>query len=232
MGTARSLNAVIGILVLVAAAGVLGRWARFTRTAAAVAYTPPLSPLETIPHEIGPYQGRDIPLRADVMQVAGVDTYIQREYLNRATGKRLLLYIGYWGRENIGTGHGPEVCYPAAGWKTDSPPVERSLKQAAGTAGKPVPVALHRFERTEPEGVHRIAVGFLAVVSGRYQASSRGVFWHRPGYLLPDGGHYLTQVHVSTVPEADGWEEADADILELMELALPFLAERLPRGVE
>lgn len=232
MEKARPIQVIAVLLLLLAVVGGASRWARSSRAAAAAAYTPPLAPLETIPMDIGGYRGRDIPLRADVMQTAGVDTYIQREYVNPTTGKRVLLYIGYWGRENIGTGHGPEVCYPAAGWKIDSPAEEKPIPGVIVGDGQTVRAGFFRFVRTEPEGIRRIAVGFVAVVSGQYQPSSRGVFWHRPGYLLPDGGHFLAQVHVSAVPRADEWDAADADILEFMELALPLLAERLPRGVE
>lgn len=216
-------------LALLLVAGVLNRWARSTRAAAAAAFVPLVEPLDSIPQQIGPYRGQDVPLRADVMQAAGVDSYVQREYVDHASGRRILLYVGYWGRENIGAGHGPEVCYPAAGWQVDSAAQEQLIRVPDRETAA---MGLHRFVRMEPEGIRRCAVGFLAVVSGRLQPSSRGVFWHRPGYTLPDGGHFLAHVHVSALPARAEWEDAEADIIEFTELVMPYINASLPQGIE
>ena len=177
--------------------GTLLRWVRVSRAAEAMVYTPPVKPLSELPEQIGRYRSAgDLPLATAVLDAAGVDCFVQRRYVDPASGKQMLLYVGYWGRENQGTGHGPEVCYPAVGWTVESPASQRTLNFRPPGRSMPAAMALHRFIRTEPEGVQRRAVGFLTAASGEYATSSRGIFRHRPG-RLHGAGHYLAQIHVS-----------------------------------
>ncbi|MFQ5591524.1 MAG: exosortase-associated EpsI family protein [Phycisphaerae bacterium] len=208
--------------------GTLLRWVRISRAKEAFVYTPLAEPLTELAGEIGPYKFvRDVPLTADILNAAKVDQFVQRDYVNPATGRHMLLYVGYWGRENQGTGHGPEVCYPAVGWTADAPVALRTLSFRPPDASVPTVMALHRFVRAEPEGLEMRAVGFLAVVSGEFKSSSRGVFWHSPGRLL-GGGHYLTQVQVSCTTSSETWEQQESDIVAFMEALLPSLVQCLP----
>jgi hypothetical protein len=163
-----------------------------------------------------------------VVDVAGVDAFVQRDYVDSASGKHMLVYVGYWGRENQGMGHGPEVCYPAVGWSSEAAATMRTVRFRDTERSAPVVMALHRFVRTEPEGIKQRAVGFLTSASGEYKPSSRGVFWHRPG-MLHRGGHYLTHIQVSCQVATDNWEKDESDIVDFMEALLPHLAECLPR---
>lgn len=217
-------------LVLVVTAGGLNRWVRSSRANTSLLQTPLALPLAEIPVQIGPYVARDVELSEDILRVAAVDEFIHREYFDPDSGRRLLVYIGYWGRENVGMGHGPEVCYPAAGWGVDAPARRETVSFQSPQTVLNATTAMHRFVRTEPEGVARCAVGFVSVVSGEYQPSSRGVFWHRPGHSRPEGGHYLTHVHVSAFPPTNGWEKADTDILRFMKHLLPELSKCLPQA--
>ncbi|MBI4718564.1 MAG: exosortase-associated EpsI family protein [Planctomycetes bacterium] len=228
--TNRSLLVVA--LVVLLGVGAVNRWVRVSRAGAAHALTPLALPLAEIPTEIGPYTARDIPLSSDVMRVAAVDSYVQREYLDGGTGRRIVLYVGYWGRENVGMGHGPEVCYPAAGWSVDAPPFDYALSFDDLAGPVKAVLAFHRFFRAQPEGVARCAVGFVAVTSGEYRPSSRGVFFHQPGSSRPEGGHYLAQVHISAYPDEGGWVAAEQDIVEFAAMILPHVARCLPRAAD
>ena len=218
-------SAVVALLVT----GTLLRWVRVSRATEAMAYTAPAKPLAELPEFIGRFRFvKDLPLTSAVLKAAGVDSFIQRDYVDPASGKHLLLYVGYWGRENRGAGHGPEICYPAVGWTADCAAIERPLGFRASGESTPAVMALHRFIRSEPEGIEKRAVGFLAVASGEYRPSSRRLFWHRPG-KSHGRGHYLAQVQVSCPVPSGIWEQGESRIVAFMEALLPHLSDYLPQ---
>jgi len=224
---------VIGLATaLVVSAGVLHRWVRVTRAGYALRYTPLRSPLSSVPDRIGPFTlEQELPLDTDLLRAANVDAYVNRVYKDPVSGGRLLLYAGYWASENAGMGHGPDVCYPAVGWRPEGEPRERIVRFADGPKTREATVTLHRFSHAEPEGIERRSVGFTAVVSGAFLGSSRSVYWHRPVRAGTDGGHYLAQVQVASVASDGAWETTESDIVAFMELALPHLAQCLPATV-
>lgn len=229
MGTSLKIwpAAVVLCLVLIGA-GTLNRVVRASRASSAAEVTPPAQPLADIPIALGPYVGRDVPLDSDVLRAAKVDAFIHREYRDTISGRSLLLYVGYWGRENVGMGHGPEVCYPAAGWHVDTAVRELPLRFSVGEGEVSTSLGMHRFIRTEATGIHRCAVGFLASARGDFFASSRGKFWHTPGRLLPEGGHYLAQIHVSAYPSGEEWDEAEAEVTTFLKMMMPYVTQCLP----
>ena len=178
-------------------------------------------PLTDIPLEIGPYvMSRDVPIASDVVRVADVDSFLSREYVDRVTGARMHLYVGYWGRENIGMGHGPEVCFPAAGWQSDGQAEHQALRFVAVDGRETeAEIAIHHFVRIEPEGTERVAVGFVAVADGRFQPSSRGVFLHRP--RVGSDKAFLAHIDVMMPITNSDWEESDASIVAFMKAFLP-----------
>lgn len=229
MGTSLKSWQIAALLcVLLIGAGTITRKVRASRATYASTVTPPAMPLAEIPIALGPYVGRDIPLDSDVLRAANVDSFVHREYRDPISGRSLLLYVGYWGRENVGMGHGPEVCYPAAGWHVDTG--MRELPFSFNSGGKEISprLAMHRFMRTEAMGIHRCAVGFLAAARGEFFASSRGMFWHAPGHHSPEGGHYLAQIHVSAYPSSDGWDEAEAEIQVFLKMMMPYVTQCMP----
>ncbi|UCC30275.1 MAG: exosortase-associated EpsI family protein [Phycisphaerales bacterium] len=218
-------------MILLLCAGALHRWVHVTRASQALNHTPLARPLSEIPSSIGQFSlERNVPLESDVLRVSDVDSFLNRAYVDPVSGDRVLLFVGYWGRENVGTGHGPEVCYPAVGWNAEWEPAERIVRfdTAAGTFEAPMMV--HRFSRTEPEGIIQRAVGFTAVVGGEFRASSRGVFWHRPSGGRRTGGAYLTHVQVSAPVFGEAWDAGESDVAAFMELLLPQLVRCLPRA--
>lgn len=216
-------------LVTLLCTGTLLRWVQVSRATEAMVYTPPTRPLSLLPKQIGRYTFvRDLPLESAVLDAAGVDRFVQRDYIDPESGEHMLLYVGYWGRENRGMGHGPEVCYPAVGWTAQSEVSESILSFRPSDTSMPAVMALHRFVRAAPEGTEMRAVGFLTAVSGEYRASSRSLFWHRPGRLR-GGGHYLAHIQVSRSVTSETWEQEESDIVAFMEALLPHLSECLPR---
>lgn len=217
--------------VLLLTTGTIIRWVRVSRASETFVFTPLSASLSELPARLGSYAlVQDLPLATNVLAAARVDSFVQRDYVDTTTGRHVLLYVGYWGHENKGLSHGPEVCYPAVGWNADGAPVERTIHPGAPLHKDGVGMALHRFERTEPEGIEKRAVGFLAIVDGEYRPSSRGIFRHQPGRLNPARGHYLVQVQVSRSVVNTAWDAAASDIVAFMELLLPHLSQCLPNA--
>lgn len=92
--------------------------------------------LATFPADIGGWHSAgEEPLQDDVLQVLGVDEYVNRTYVDSA-GLPLNLYIGYYASQRQGsTIHSPQNCLPGSGWQ----PIESSrLELHAGTMSFPV----------------------------------------------------------------------------------------------
>ena len=214
----------LGLAILLVISGAVHRWTRGRRV---LAFRPLAAPLSDIPPSLDTYNAsRDLPMSAEILDVSGVDEFVHREYSDVETGRSIEMYIGYWGYENLGMGHGPDVCYPATGWQNDESPTTRTLSVLGRAGDSPKPVmALHRFFRTRPEGIERRAVGFIAVVDGRYCPSSRGTFLHRPSQSRRTG--FLAHILVSTLVSDTDWESAELRIEGFMRELLPHAGECL-----
>lgn len=218
---------VAGLLVLLTVAGVAQRWVQASRSVALTKVRPLSIPLTTLSPRLGPFtfaQDHDIP--PDIMRVAQVDSFLHREYREEGSNRPVVLYVGYWGRPNVGLGHGPEVCYPANGWVSEGPPSERELQiPGGGSDTRKAKIALHHFSRIEPEGVQRVVVAFLAVVEGRFQPSSRGTFMHGP----PQDSDSAFVAHIEAMTRVSGtsWNAADELAFLLLEKALPEISTAL-----
>jgi EpsI family protein len=72
--------------------------------------------LSTFPMELEGWKGKDDPFDSKVMAVVGTDDDLHRIY--RKGDSYLWLYVGYYGTRKGGrTGHMPNYCYPAAGYR-------------------------------------------------------------------------------------------------------------------
>jgi len=103
-------------------------------SARTVTNTPvPRERLASLSSQIGSWTGRDAgPVADDVVNVLGVDEYVNRVYVSPAETP-VALYIGYYASQRQGdTMHSPQNCLPGAGWQ----PVSSS------TVGLPVGAAV------------------------------------------------------------------------------------------
>jgi hypothetical protein len=69
----------------------------------------------SLPHAIGDWTGQDIPLDERIVEVADVDTYINRVYSRNNFGRPLIFYIGCGSGRGV-VSHYPERCYLGSGW--------------------------------------------------------------------------------------------------------------------
>ena len=97
-----SARVLLGTVALLLGAGGVHRWAHVSRAQMEATFRPLALPLAGIPAELGPYtNSHDIPLSAEVLRVSGVDSFLNREYVDTTTGQRVQVYVGYWGRQNV-----------------------------------------------------------------------------------------------------------------------------------
>lgn len=111
-----------GLCLLLVGVGALAWWLQLQ---------PPLqvdaSELAALPHRIGPWQARDVPLEATVEAELRADANVQRVY-RHPTGETVWLYVGYYGTARGGRPeHTPRGCYTGAGYGIES---TRSLEAA------------------------------------------------------------------------------------------------------
>ncbi|MFH1111366.1 MAG: exosortase-associated EpsI family protein [Planctomycetota bacterium] len=222
--------AVIVALGLLLVGGVVDRRMRDWRSVLWVETTPLAVPLSELPPVIGAYSlDRDLPIDQTILRVADVDAFINRGYVERSSGRRVTVYVGYWGRVNVGMGHGPDVCYKAVGWRPDGAPRERAIPFSIANGSEAATIALHRFTRTGPGGLERVAVAFTAVVDGRFQSSSRGEFWHRPpSFRTADNPPFLAHVQAVTAVPEDAWDATESDLVSFVQELLPHLVKCFP----
>lgn len=217
----------LSIAILLGIAASAQRWVQSGRVAAASATRPLYLPLSSLSSRIGSFASeREHEIPPDIMRVAQVDSFLHREYREDGSNRPIVLYVGYWGRPNVGLGHGPEVCYPANGWVAEGKPIEKSLvltgRQGPETTAR---LALHHFTRIEPEGMQRVVVGFLAVVGGQFQPSSRGTFMHAPPQ--DSSAAFVAHIQAMTSVQGTSWSPADERVVAFLQHALPGIAEVL-----
>lgn len=77
-------------------------------------------PLSSFPHVIGEYRlSNSFQSSADVIEMLGVDDYIQYNYVSDG-GDRINLYVGFYEAVGVGGGyHSPKNCIPGGGWGID-----------------------------------------------------------------------------------------------------------------
>ena len=77
-------------------------------------------PLGLFPHQVGDYHlSKTFQSSADVLEMLGVDDYLQYNYIDN-TSSRINLYVGYYKAVGVSGGyHSPKNCLPGGGWGID-----------------------------------------------------------------------------------------------------------------
>ena len=80
---------------------------------------PPVTTAESLtqfPGSIGQWTGRDVALDPEVLKIAAVDDFLNRQYSSRLGS--LGLYVGYYESQRQGESlHSPLFCLPGSGWQ-------------------------------------------------------------------------------------------------------------------
>ena len=175
--------------------------------------TPLRGSLDSIPHELAGYTGRDQTVSKEEQQVAGMDQYLMRAYLRDKSG--FSLYVGYYEAQNQGKSiHSPRNCLPGAGWE----PLENSTRTViAGNAS----VTVNRY--LLEKGTARAVVYYWYQGRGRVSWNEYAVKWEllRDKALHGRSEEALVRIVVPINPGApDG---ADALATEIAQDIIPRL---------
>jgi EpsI family protein len=173
--------------------------------------------LSQFPSTLGQWQGRDYPLEPDVIKVAAVNDYLNRQYQSSNAGS-IGLYIGYYQSQRQGEAlHSPLFCLPGAGWQ----PVKNEVTNltVAGESGAREVKAL-----VVERGLDRLLVLYWYQTFGRVIASE---YW-RKLFLMHDaliaGRTDVALIRITTnIRSRDDKGEATS-----LDVARPFAEQILP----
>jgi EpsI family protein len=178
---------------------------------------PPRQPLPSFPQQLGSWEGTDVAIDDDALQVLGPGDFLLRVYRDeKSTQPPLDLFIAYFPSQRAGdTIHSPKNCLPGAGWL----PVQSSRTMLSMANHAPFPVNRYVIAKGDAR----------QLVLYWYWAHDRGVaseYWAKY-YLVADSIRMNRSdgslVRLKTVMSPG--ESADAAMRRL----LPFTERILPR---
>jgi len=178
------------------------------------------APLSSFPTQIGQWKSAgEEPLEDDVLQVLGVDEYVNRTYVDSA-GLPLNLYIGYYATQRQGsTIHSPQNCLPGSGWQ----PIESSrVRLTAGALSFPV----NRF--VIQKGMQRQVVYYWYQGRGRIVASD---YANKLWLMLDAARLHRTNGSLVRIVVPQSWKlsgDADGAAAEFSRGIAPRLSAYLP----
>jgi EpsI family protein len=105
------------VLIVLALFAVTGYLLQMTSEVTPV---PIKKPLGLFPHQVGDYHlSKTFQSSANVLEMLGVDDYLQYNYIDEAS-TRINLYVGYYKAVGVSGGyHSPKNCLPGGGWGID-----------------------------------------------------------------------------------------------------------------
>jgi hypothetical protein len=169
--------------------------------------------LTGLPHTFGDWTGHDVPLDERIVEVADIDTYINRIYSRSDSERPIIFYIGCGSNPAV-VSHRPDRCYLGSGWL----PCVRRKGEISLSGGKLVPYNIYKYTRKDTTA-QGITLFQLFVVDGDCYTATRQ-FW---GSLR--SASYCAQVQIGV--RSDGLtriSDEDEEILtEFSKDALPHM---------
>lgn len=188
-------------------------------------HMPLRAPLATsVPATIDGFQGTDLVISEAEQRVAGMDTYVLRDYARpeaEAAGESFSIYVGYYDRQTQGkTIHSPKNCLPGAGWE----PLTADRSTIPTPTG-PVPVNRYLIQN----GAAQALVLYWYQGRGRVAASEYEVKWHllRDQSLYGRSDEALVRI---IVPVTTNEDEAFERAQKVAGTLVPAVFEALPAG--
>jgi hypothetical protein len=184
----------------------------------------PRQPLDTLPMDVGPWHGHDVPVDPRVLKAAHFDDlYVSRVYRHAQLDIELSVFVGYVGRPRSWLGHRPDRCVVAHGWKqTAQEPL--TIPRAAG---RPVSSVLYEFRPDQGFGNTLLVVGTY-IMNGRYEQKTESFKQPnaRAANLLGERPAYFARLQISRMQR-----DHKEDLAALQELTAALagpLEERMP----
>jgi exosortase D (VPLPA-CTERM-specific) len=217
-GARPNTKVLAGVLILIAAA------------VASTSYTrPPMlvpvrAPLQTIPINIGAWQGRDTPVDQQSLSQLALSDYASSTYVRPEEGMPVGLWIAYYDSQVQGSSvHSPRACLPGGGWDIESIG-EYTVPKVRADGG-----SLRVNRAVIAMGDQRQLVYYWFAQRGRVLTNEFAVKWYifRDGLLMNRSDGALVRI-TTYVGEASKLPEADARLQAFMRDIDPKLSYFLP----
>jgi len=173
-----------------------------------------VSQLALLPLRIGGWEGEDIPLSKRVIEVARIDSCINRIYSLAGKGASISLYIGAGGAVRDIVSHRPEVCYTMAGWTL----MNREYIELLCDDGIELECSVMRFSRGDLE-LSNVTVLNYFVFNGELCGDVSQVL-----SAALHGGTYVGQVQIASAA-------GDLNVESATELVCAFACDSAPMVV-
>lgn len=229
--TARFRLAVVAALCILAASAIAYRvlWQKMKSSLAVPVKLP--MPLDSVPLTVGDWQGEDAKLSETVLEIAGNDDFLSRIYTLPDKRSGVYVYVAFSGRPRYMRGHQPLVCYPNAGYQTES----SRQTQVITTGGLPIPCMIHHFKRVHPASDDVVVLNYY-IVNGKLaldEKSFSGLGFRSPN-LEGDLARYVAQIQISSQSETTvlkaAAELSDALLRSFPTLDAPSTPTTLPES--
>ncbi len=179
--------------------------------------------LSSFPHTIGEYRlSNAFQSSAEVLELLGVDDYIQYNYVNDS-GERINLYVGFYSAVGVDGGyHSPKNCIPGGGWGIDR--IKEQQLNIGIEGGKSSTIS----EMLIRHGANYQVVYYWFQNRGRIIASE---YWEKV-YLVLDavtkGRRDGTFVRIMSNVPGDSIAQTQAKVKAFSEQVMPILENYLP----
>jgi EpsI family protein len=193
------------------------------QTTSQVTATPIKKSLSLFPHQIADYHlSNSFQSSAGVIEMLGVDDYIQYNYIDEAN-TYINLYAGFYKAVGVsGSYHSPKNCLPGGGWGIDT---IKKVVLETGIENKKQSIVSEMLIRN---GAEYQVVLYWYQNRGRIIASE---YWEKV-YLVLDalfkGRRDGTFVRIMTVAQDGDIKGAEARVKSFAEQVMPLLDQYLP----
>jgi len=195
------------------------------QTTTEVAAVPVKKPLSLFPQQIAGYHlSNSFQSSAEVLEMLGVDDYIQYNYIDEANdNSRINLYAGFYKAVGVsGSYHSPKNCLPGGGWGIDT---VKKVTLQTGIEGNDQATVSEMLIRN---GAEYQVVLYWYQNRGRIIASE---YWEKI-YLVLDalfkGRRDGTFVRIMTVAQDGDIKAAREQVKNFAEQVMPLLENHLP----
>jgi Protein of unknown function (DUF3485) len=186
-----------------------------TTTARSVDIQPAVRALQTVPADIGAWEGSDFDFPADQLRVAEITGCLARRYINRLDGNEitLLVFCGLPGPVSL---HAPTVCFPSAGLNLEGEPI-RCTVSAGGISAELWSGDFVKLDGGVPVRL-RTCWSWYGNQAFQIPANPRMTFARSP---------YLCKIYVTQAIEGNRPIAADDPCRAFIQAALPDLSRAL-----
>ena len=183
---------------------------------------PPHDNLRNFPLALGNWQGRDIPISPDALQVLGPGDFLARDYLDPAQRNVVNLFIAFFPSQRQGdTIHSPKNCLPGAGWV----PTESRRIWIDGQSGRKFEVNRYLLEK---DGERALVLYWYQahgdVTPSEYAAKYRLV---ADSIAMNRSDGALVRI-VTPLKQGEIASETEARAVGFVQLAMPLLDRYIP----